>query len=243
MAGHLGGGIEGLRTAAAERESAVAAERGLLAQELHDSIAQSLAFLKIQVDLLRTSLRRGDTTAVDRSVAELDAGVRESYADVRELLLHFRTRTDAEDIEPALRSTLQKFEHQTGLPATLQIEGHGVALPADVQVQVMHVVQEALSNVRKHARAACVRVRVQQAPEWRIEVEDDGIGFDCAADPGASHVGLRIMQERAARIGARVEIRSTVGQGTRVAITVPRPQATVDDKDETHEHADTPAGR
>jgi len=246
LASHLAGGIEGLRAAAAEREAAVANERTLLAQELHDSIAQSLAFLKIQVDLLRHALRRGDGPAAERTVAEIDIGVRESYADVRELLLHFRTRTDAEDIEPALRSTLQKFEHQTGLPATLEIEGHGVPLPADVQVQVMHVVQEALSNVRKHARAAAVHVRVQQAPEWRIEVEDDGIGFDGATDAGASHVGLRIMRERAERIGAQVQVHSTPGRGTRVVITVPRCDAAPDgndEKDETHEHADTLAGR
>ncbi|HJV62683.1 MAG TPA: ATP-binding protein, partial [Albitalea sp.] len=222
LASHLAGGIESLRAVAADRESAIAGERTLLAQELHDSIAQSLAFLKIQVELLRGALRRGDAAAAEHTVSEIDAGVRESYADVRELLLHFRTRTNAQDIEKALRSTLQKFEQQTGLPTELQIEGHGVPLPTDVQVQVLHVVQEALSNVRKHARATSVHVRVQQSPEWRIEVVDDGCGFDSAARPGESHVGLRIMRERAQRIGAQVAIRSEPGKGTRVSIVVPR---------------------
>jgi nitrate/nitrite-specific signal transduction histidine kinase len=90
---------------------------------------------------------------IEKTLAELDAGVHESLGDVRELLVHFRTRTNREDIAPALKTTLQKFEHQTGLATHLDIEGEGMPLPADVQVQVLHVVQEALSNVRKHAQA------------------------------------------------------------------------------------------
>ena len=221
LASHLAGGIEGLRAAAAEKEAAVAGERTLLAQELHDSIAQSLAFLKIQVQLLRRALQRGDDTAATRTLDEIDTGVRESYGDVRELLLHFRTRTSAEDIMLALRSTLQKFENQTGLSAELQVEGHGVALPADVQVQVLHVLQEALSNVRKHAGARHVTVRVQQTPCWRFEVEDDGHGFQADTPAGESHVGLRIMSERAQRIGAQLAVHSRLGQGTRVTLTMP----------------------
>ncbi|HET9204794.1 MAG TPA: type IV pili methyl-accepting chemotaxis transducer N-terminal domain-containing protein, partial [Burkholderiaceae bacterium] len=221
LASHLAGGIEGLRAAAAERESAIAAERTLLAQELHDSIAQSLAFLKIQVELLRTALRRGDSEAAGRTVAEIDTGVRESYADVRELLLHFRTRTDAQDIEAALRATLQKFEQQSGVTTALQIEGHGVPLPNDVQVQVLHMVQEALSNVRKHAQATTVHVRVRPGPPWRFDVTDDGHGFDDSQSAGDSHVGLRIMRERAQRIGAQVSVQSQLGAGTRVSIEVP----------------------
>ena len=164
LASNLASAMESLRAAALEREAAVAQERGLLARELHDSIAQSLAFLKIQVKLLRDGLRDGNTEACARAIAELDAGVRESYADVRELLVHFRTRTNAEDIEPALVTTLSKFRHQTGLAAELEVEGHGVALDPDVQVQVLHVVQEALSNVRKHARASHVTLRVRSVP-------------------------------------------------------------------------------
>jgi two-component system nitrate/nitrite sensor histidine kinase NarX len=239
LASHLAGGIESLRAAAAEKEAAVASERSLLAQELHDSIAQSLAFLKMQVGLLREALRRGDPDATDRTLGEIDAGVRESYGDVRELLLHFRTRTSAEDIEPALRTTLAKFEHQTGLPVELGIEGHGVPLPPDVQVQVLHIVQEALSNVRKHAHATSVGVRVRQAPDWTFEVRDDGCGFDAARSSGESHVGLRIMRERAARIGARLRVDSAQGKGTAVVLVVPRARA----PEPEAVHADTPAHR
>jgi two-component system nitrate/nitrite sensor histidine kinase NarX len=137
-------------------------------------------------------------------------------------LMHFRTRGNAEDIEPALRTTLRKFEHQTGLPTHLSIEGHGLPLDADVQVQVLHVLQEALSNVRKHARAHEVWLEVQQSPVWSFEVRDDGEGFDAEQQPpGETHVGMRIMGERAARIGAQVVIDSVPGAGTCVTLTLP----------------------
>jgi two-component system nitrate/nitrite sensor histidine kinase NarX len=173
--------------------------------------------------MLRDAVRRGDAAAVDGVIGELDAGVRESLADVRELLVHFRTRTNAEDIEPALQATLRKFEHQTGLATHLSIDGHGLPLAPDVQVQVLHVVQEALSNVRKHAGANEVWVELRQTPPWRIEVRDDGRGF--AGPPaGETQVGLRIMRERAARIGGRVEVSSAPGTGTCVTLTLPEPQ-------------------
>ncbi len=225
LASHLAGAVEGLRVGALERESAVAEERGLLARELHDSIAQGLAFLKIQVELLRGALARRDDTQVARVLGEVDAGVEEGLMHVRELLLHFRTRTNAEDIAPALQTTLRKFEQQTGLRTQLRIEGEGLPLAPDVQVQVLHVVQEALSNVRKHAGAGQVWVDVQQAPPWRVEVRDDGAGFDGAGlRPDDTHVGLRIMRERAQRIGATVEVRSSPGSGTRVVLTLPETQ-------------------
>ncbi len=227
LASHLAGGMEGLRADALQREAAVADERGLLARELHDSIAQSLAFLKIQAGLLRSDMARlpPNGARVQATLGELDTGIRESLSDVRELLLHFRTRTNAEDIVPALRTTLTKFEHQTGLPAQLQIAGEGMALPPDVQVQVLHVVQEALSNVRKHAQASQVWVEVEQGPQWAVEVRDDGQGMAQAALAlDETHVGLRIMRERAAGIGASLEIHSVPGAGTCVRLSLPRLQ-------------------
>lgn len=223
LAAHLAGGMESLRAVALEREAAVAEERGLLARELHDSIAQSLAFLRIQVGLLRGAIQRADGEAVERTLGELDAGVRESTADVRELLMHFRTRTNAEDITPALQTTLRKFEHQTGLTTHLDVKGHGLPLAADVQVQVLHVVQEALSNVRKHAGAREVWVDVEQAPRWRVVVRDDGRGFapERPRDDDELHVGLRIMRERARTVGGEVDVLSAPGEGTRVVLTLP----------------------
>ena len=224
LAGHLANAVENLRREALVREAAVSEERAMLARELHDSIAQSLAFLKIQISLLRQALQRDNGEQVQCVIDELDAGVRESTNDVRELLVHFRTRTSDDDIEQALRTTLNKFEHQSGLRTHLELHGHAVGMPSDVQLQVLHVIQEALSNVRKHAQASEVWVRVEREPAWRFSVRDNGHGFTPAAPSvDDTHVGLQIMRERAQRIGARVDIVSSPGQGTEVQIALEHP--------------------
>ena len=221
LTAHLAGAMENIRLHALEKEAAVSQERTFIARELHDSIAQSLAFLKIQVQLMRDALASGDAKQVEQVLAEIDAGVRESYGDVRELLMHFRTRAGAEGIESALLTTLRKFEHQSGIKASLNMQGHGLPLSPDLQLQVLHIIQEALSNVRKHARATQVWLDVAQQPEWRFEVRDDGIGFDAGGSaPDETHVGRRIMAERAERIGAVLHCYSTPGRGTSVVLTL-----------------------
>ena len=221
LASHLASALEGLRAAALEREAAVGEERALLARELHDSIAQSLAFLKIQAGLLRSALQKQQPDQVSSTLDELDTGLKESINDVRELLVHFRTRTNTDDIEAALQETLQKFQHQTGLPTRLQLDGQGLPLPADVQVQVLHVLQEALSNVRKHAGASHVSLDVFKGARWRFVVRDNGAGFDTRQQRSENHVGMKIMRERAERIGASVELLSSPGQGTTVTLILP----------------------
>ncbi|MDO9149484.1 MAG: type IV pili methyl-accepting chemotaxis transducer N-terminal domain-containing protein [Hydrogenophaga sp.] len=221
LASHLASALEGLRAAALEREAAVGEERALLARELHDSIAQSLAFLKIQAGLLRSAVQKQQPEKVNTTLDELDAGLKESINDVRELLVHFRTRTNTDDIEAALQETLQKFQHQTGLPTRLQLEGEGLPLPPDVQVQVLHVLQESLSNVRKHAGASHVSLDVHKGARWRFVVRDNGSGFDTGQQRSENHVGMKIMRERAERIGASVELVSSPGQGTTMTLTLP----------------------
>ncbi|MDM4767318.1 type IV pili methyl-accepting chemotaxis transducer N-terminal domain-containing protein [Pelomonas sp. SE-A7] len=217
--------VDNIRLAARDREMAVSEERNLLAQELHDSIAQVLAFLKIQVQLLRGAMIRGSEQEVQASLEEIDTGVRECYANVRELLVHFRTRPGHEDIEHALRTTLAKFERQSGLSTQLSMGEAGLPLPPDQQVQVLHIVQEALSNVRKHAEADHVRLRVESSPRWLFEVQDNGRGFALSeAEAATTHVGLQIMRERADRIGASLSIETPPEGGTRVSLLLP-PQA------------------
>ncbi len=222
LSSHLAGAMENMRLNSLEKEAAVSQERHLLARELHDSIAQSLAFLKIQVQLMRDAVQSGKAEQIGQVLEEIDVGVRESYGDVRELLLHFRTRTNTEDIEPALQTTLRKFEHQSAIKASLSMQGQGMPLSPDLQIQVLHIVQEALSNVRKHARASQVWLDVQQQPAWRFEVRDDGIGFAPGTDQlDETHVGLRIMSERAQRIGAELDVISTPGHGSSIILTLP----------------------
>jgi two-component system nitrate/nitrite sensor histidine kinase NarX len=222
LCAHLASAMENLRVNALEKEAAVAQERVYLARELHDSIAQSLAFIKIQVQLMRRAVDTGELADVRTILEEIDVGVRESYGDVRELLLHFRTRANAEDIEPALATTLRKFEHQSGVAATLEMHGQGVPLSPDRQIQVLHIIQEALSNVRKHASASHVHLSVQQQPVWRFTLTDDGVGFAVDDDTlDETHVGLRIMKERADRLGAELEIASRAGHGSTIVLTLP----------------------
>ena len=218
---HLAGAMENLRLNALAREAAVSGERHHLSRELHDSIAQSLAFLKIQVQLMRDAMQSQDKAVMQSVLEEIDTGVRECYGDVRELLVHFRTRTNAEDIEPALATTLRKFELQTGLRTALVITGYAVPLAPDMQIQVLHIVQEALSNVRKHARASQVWLRVEQQPAWVFEVCDDGVGFVTDHGPiDDTHVGLQIMAERALRMGAVLQVHSSPGKGCSVRLTL-----------------------
>ncbi|HSN45184.1 MAG TPA: type IV pili methyl-accepting chemotaxis transducer N-terminal domain-containing protein [Casimicrobiaceae bacterium] len=220
---NLGVAIESLRLVSRERELAIAEERNLLAQELHDSIAQSLAFLNLQTQMLRKALVATDAVETQRILDEIQAGVQESYADVRELLVHFRTRIADGDVELGVRTLLTRFQHQTGIATELKATGAAAPLAPDDQLQVMHILQEALSNVRKHSGASKVEVVLNRGPGYSFAVRDDGRGFDPSRPPddAADHVGLRIMRERATRIGARVDVDSAPGSGTEVRLRLP----------------------
>jgi two-component system nitrate/nitrite sensor histidine kinase NarX len=222
---HLGVAVENQRLRSREKVLAVSEERNLLAQELHDSIAQGLAFLNIQAQLLEDSLKRGRSEEALQTVSQLREGVQESYDDVRELLVHFRTSMHQADLDSALRETLEKFEGQTGIATLLENRGEGLLLEPAEETQVMHIVQESLSNIRKHAQATRVHVIVERSPAGlAVAVEDDGRGFDPANDPrvhSERHVGLKIMRERAHRIGAVLEITSEPGKGACVRLALP----------------------
>ncbi|MBL8540906.1 MAG: type IV pili methyl-accepting chemotaxis transducer N-terminal domain-containing protein, partial [Betaproteobacteria bacterium] len=220
---HLGVAIENQRLVSRDKELAVTEERNLLAQELHDSIAQSLAFLNLEAQMLEESLAQGNLEAARGELAQIREGIQESYDDVRELLVHFRTRLKQADLEATIRAALQRFEGQTGIRTHFEASGTTVSLAPEVQPQVLHIVQEALSNVRKHARATEVTVEVVRNDGYLFCVRDNGRGFDPAtlAERSDTHVGLRIMRERAHRIGGGLEIRAQPDRGTEVALRLP----------------------
>jgi len=220
---NLGAAIENQRLVSRDKELAVSDERNLLAQDLHDSIAQSLAFLNLQAQLLEDSLRRSDMNEARDTLALIRGGIQESYDDVRELLVHFRTRITQEDIELTIRSSLERFESQTGIRTSCKVSGTGVPLSAEQQLQVLHILQEALSNVRKHSGATLVELEMQRDRSYVFRVRDDGRGFDPAAlnDTTGQHVGLRIMRERARRIGGQIRIDSRAGHGSELTLTLP----------------------
>ena len=215
---HLGAALENQQLVAREKEMAISEERNLLAQELHDSIAQSLAFLNIQVQLLQDGLRKGKQEHVVATMELIKEGIQESYDDVRELLVHFRTRIDHDDIDVAIRSALEKFEGQTGIKTHYISDGNTVAMQPETILQVLHILHESLSNIRKHAKATQVEVQLHLGSACILTIRDNGKGFDLQHDTGETHVGLRIMKERAHRVGAQLDIDSAPGQGTTVTL-------------------------
>lgn len=221
---HLGTALKSRRLATVARQLAVSEERNLVAQGLHDSIAQGLNFLKMQVHLLDRATQAQRLAEIREIVPLLAGGIKESYDDVRELLLNFRSKLGAGELRPAVDDTIERFRRQTGMPVTLDYrEDGGPPLPADQQLQVLFVLQEALSNVRKHAQAQHVRVTIANARDFRLLVEDDGLGFEPEkiAAAGEAHVGLRIMRERAGRLAATLRLSSAPGQGACVELTLP----------------------
>lgn len=217
---HLGVAIENQRLVAREKEMAVSEERNLLAQELHDSIAQSLAFLNLQAQMVEDALGKKDLAGVREGLASMREGVQESYDDVRELLVHFRTRFGESDVETAIRTLIGRFEAETGIAAELELTGSGVPLSPEIQIQALHIVQECLSNARKHSGARRVTVALARGPVYTFRVSDDGRGF-VPGEQEQGHVGLAIMRERAQRIGGKIAVDSRPGAGTRVTLTLP----------------------
>ncbi|MFZ6766776.1 type IV pili methyl-accepting chemotaxis transducer N-terminal domain-containing protein [Undibacterium sp. Di26W] len=226
---NLGIAIENQRLIAREKEFAVSNERNLLAQGLHDSIAQGLNFLNLQVQMLEDSLSRNDIEEIKDITPMLRAGVQESYEDVRELLLNFRTRLQDSNLESEMRNVVSKFQRQTGVHGEIEFVGNGAPLAPEQQLQVLFILQEALSNVRKHAQASEVKVMVHNERDFSLTVTDDGDGFnmDRVREKDETHVGLRIMQERAERLAAKFDIKSQVGEGTTIALELLRQERLV----------------
>ncbi|MCD0501537.1 type IV pili methyl-accepting chemotaxis transducer N-terminal domain-containing protein [Bordetella petrii] len=221
---HLGVALENRRLDAKARQLAVVRERNLMAQGLHDSIAQGLNFLKLQLQLLDDALARGDKQEIEEIVPLLRTGVEESYQDVRELLVNFRTKLEQGELPDAIRVAVERFQRQTGIEVELdQQYGADRPLPPEQQLQVLFILQEALSNVRKHAEAGRVRVRLRNDRDFEMEISDDGVGYDpeSVEQQGENHVGLHIMRERAARLNAVIKLSSRPGAGATVQLLLP----------------------
>ena len=140
---------------------------------------------------------------------------------MRELLQNFRTRLADESLRKAVDDTIGRFRRQTGLNVELHLDDRdGAPLHPDQQLQVLFILQEALSNVRKHAYASKVTVRIDNHRDFGMSIRDDGEGYDPqeVAERSETHVGLSIMRERAARLGGQLQMCSAPGQGTEVSL-------------------------
>lgn len=223
---NLGSAVDNLRLIERDQQYAVVQERTLMAQGLHDSIAQSLSFLNLQVQLLEDGLKNNDRALVEDTVSQIKAGVQESYEDVRELLLNFRERLHKESFNEGIATVIDRFEAQTRLKVRLINTGNGPELGDKQKLQVIFIMQEALANVRKHSRATQVVVRIRNEDDFEMTVSDNGIGIDedILKERSKRHVGLNIMKERASRINAHVSVgqvdRHLFSSGTTVRLLI-----------------------
>jgi len=209
-----------------QRTLAVLQERERLARELHDGLGQALAAAHLQASTAKLLLARGEAAQVAKCLDDLADTTLLAQADVREYLLGARTVLSADrSFFPTLRQYLLRFTQEYGLPVELtvppQLEAQGLA--QTVEVQLLRIIQEALSNVRKHASGRCAQVIFSLAgAQAQIAIVDDGHGFDTAAIAAqAEGYGLRAMRERAEAVGGSLDVISAPGQGTQVVVRVP----------------------
>lgn len=222
LIGQLGISLASARQEQEKQLLAVLQERNLIAQGLHDSIAQALTFLNLQVQMLETAFAESNRQQVEENIGFIKTGVQECYEDVRELLLNFRTKISNKDFPQAVADLLDRFEQQTGTSVETVWEDTVRPPAQDEQLQLIFILQESLSNIRKHARARHVKVSLlNRSNRFIMKIEDDGEGFDIQQLDrlDGSHVGLHIMQERAKRIHAELEIQSRPQQGTTIQLT------------------------
>lgn len=228
LCGQLGVSIANSRFAQERSQLAVLQERNLIAQGLHDSIAQTLTFLNLQVQMLDSAYKAGEKEQMEENIRFLTDGVQECYDDVRELLLNFRTKISNKDFPEAVTSLLARFEQQTQIEVDTAWRDDGPSLNNDEQLQVIFILQESLSNIRKHAQAHHVVVELDNHHDFTLRIRDDGVGFDTGRlkNMSEAHVGLGIMQERARRINAVLSVESQPNQGTTVTLVLPQHRRT-----------------
>ena len=225
---HLGMAIEKNRLDDEATRLSLIEERGRLANELHDSLAQTLASMKFQTSMVDDSLSQGDDNAVRKELKKLKNSLAEAYTELRELIAHFRAPVEEHGLIPGLQALINRFKRQTDITIFFQHHGNDIDLPIEVEMQAMRIVQESLANIRKHAHARTVRVMVRCTDDrhYSILIEDDGVGFGTPTLDGkpGEHIGLSIMKERAQRIGGTLDIESEPGEGTQVTLDFDYPQ-------------------
>ncbi len=195
-------------------------ERLFLSQEIHDSLAQTIYSLKLQVRVLDDIIQQGNTQAARQKMLNLHASITQANQELRELMGNFRVSLDARGIEDSLRNLANSFRMETGITTYFQVKGR-LNIAPEVEVQIMRITQEALSNIRKHAKARTVRILLFAEPECQLLIEDDGVGFQENHHLGeamGNNIGLNIMRERVQIIGARLEIESEIDEGTRIVV-------------------------
>jgi len=208
-------------------EASLVAERQMLASEVHDSLAQGLAFMRMRMTLLHDALEQGEQSRALKYFDDVSLAMGEAHGRLRELITHFRAGVD-QGLARALENIARGFEERTGVALRIDNRVADLRLPPEQEIQVYRIVQEALANVVKHAGARSARVVIERTGrKLHVSIEDDGRGGVAARERTTSaqggHYGLDIMRERAQRIGGELRIHSVPAKGTRVRLTMPAP--------------------
>jgi signal transduction histidine kinase len=202
-------------------------ERTKLAADLHDGPVQQVAMLSYTAHLARKQLARGNPGRADEMLEELERELEGQVRDLRLIMSALRPPVlDNRGLEAALQHHVQQFENEHKIVADLTIERATDDLASEVETVLYRITQEALSNIRKHARAdhAWVTMDGTEDGQVRLRVRDNGVGFDAALASrlaAEGHFGLAGMRERVTFVGGRFDVRSTPGQGTTVEVAIP----------------------
>ena len=219
---HLGMCIAKARTDEESKTLSIVRERAAIAYELHDSLAQTLASLRLQADVLADSLAGAGRAPAE--LARIRATLESANVELRELIAGFRAPVDGRDLRTALEEISARYTAQGAMTVHLQIDGALPELPAGSRLHVVRIVGEALANACAHSGGRLARVLVRsEAASVRVLVEDDGEGFSmppCGHAPG-EHIGLSVMRERARWLGGTLDVESEPGEGTRVSLIFP----------------------
>ncbi|MDE0250258.1 MAG: histidine kinase, partial [Gammaproteobacteria bacterium] len=196
-------------------------ERTNIANELHDSLAQTLASIKYQVRVLDETIHQEDEAATWQELERIESTIDEAHTELRTLIAHFRMPIGESSLTVSVEQVIERFKQDCDdVQVYLQKEWPDTTLPPQIELQVLRVIQEALTNVRKHSEADTVRVLMRGDTEghYTILIEDDGVGITDPEkqDSVGEHVGISIMQDRADRIGGTLTVDGELGEGVQV---------------------------
>ncbi|BAV33572.1 histidine kinase [Sulfuricaulis limicola] len=221
---HLGLALEKSRLDNHARQIAIMEERNIIGNELHDSLAQGLVSMRLQVKMLGESLHKKDLRASQSEVRHLRSAIDEAHDSLRELLANYRLKIDERGLVPAVAGMVERFSQETGINVYFHNECRRLSLTPLQESQIFHIVKEALSNIRKHSHACNARILLNNDSHggYTLLIEDDGEGIAPVSEsrPG-EHIGLSVMRERAERLPGELTIESEPGEGTRIVLSFP----------------------
>ncbi|MBT3189833.1 MAG: sensor histidine kinase [Anaerolineae bacterium] len=200
---------------------AVLNERTRLAREIHDGLAQTLAFLKMETARMQIHTSKGEIVLIDQALQACHQTLSDAYLDVRQSIDNLR-RAPSENLTDWLDMTAVEFKELTGLEIDTSNIKLDSSFPNNIKAQLIRIAQEALANIRKHAQPSEVSISAfEHGGEATIEIKDNGCGFAPEDVLSSSRYGLRTMRERAESINADFQIISTPGMGTTIRLHIP----------------------